>query len=100
MSLYDRVRDLPLVVDGYTLEGLVRDVSSGFTRKGTLIHLAGTGDTGTGEDVTYKAEEHDHQIAVGPVLPLAGEWTLDSFSRHLATLPLFDHEPEIGRAHV
>ncbi len=94
MSLYDRVRDLPLVVDGYTLEGLVRDVSSGFTRKCTLIHLAGAGDTGAGEDVTYQAEEHDHQIELGPVLPLAGEWTLDSFSQHLATLPLFDHEPE------
>ena len=94
MSLYDRVRDLPLVVDGYTLEGLVRDISSGFTRKCTLIHLAGAGDTGAGEDVTYQAEEHDHQIELGPVLPLAGEWTLDSFSRQLTTLPLFDHEPE------
>jgi len=92
--LYDHVRDLPLVVDGYTLEGLVRDVSSGFTRKCTLIQLAGAGEEGTGEDVTYAAEEHDLQIKRGPVFPLAGEWTLDSFSRHLATLPLFDHEPE------
>ena len=94
MSLYAHVRDLPLVVDGYTLEGLTRDVSSGFTRKCTLIHLAGGGESGTGEDVTYEAEEHDHQIELGPVLPLAGNWTLDSFSQHLATLPLFDHEPE------
>ena len=93
-SLYDHVRDLPLVVDGYTLEGLTRDVSSGFTRKCTLIHLAGRGESGTGEDVTYEAEEHDQQIKLGPVLPLAGTWTLDSFSQHLATLPLFDHVPE------
>ncbi len=94
MSLYDHVRKLSLVVDGYTLEGLTRDVSSGFTRKCTLIHLAGAGEEGTGEDVTYEAEEHDHQIELGSVLPLAGNWTLDSFSQHLATLPLFDHEPE------
>jgi hypothetical protein len=92
--MYDHVRDLPLVVEGYSLEGLVRDVSSNFTRKSTLVQLAGVGAEGIGEDVTYAAEEHDHQIALGPVLPLAGEWTLDSFSRHLATLPLFDHEPE------
>ena len=94
MSLYDHVRDLPLVVDGYTLEGLVRDVSSGFTRKCTLVQLAGAGEEGIGEDVTYAAEEHDAQIERGAVLPLAGEWTLDSFSQHLGTLPLFDHEPE------
>jgi hypothetical protein len=94
MSLYDHVRDLPLVIEGYTLEGLTRDVSSGFTRTCTLIQLAGGGEVGVGEDVTYAPEEHDLQIALGPVLPLAGDWTLDSFSRHLATLPLFDHEPE------
>ncbi len=94
MSLYDHVRDLPLLIDGYTLEGLTRDVSSGFTRKCTLIQLAGGGEDGIGEDVTYAAEEHDAQIERGAVLPLAGEWTLDSFSQHLATLPLFDHEPE------
>src|SRR5437667_136914 len=93
-SLYDQVRDLPLLVEGYTLEGLTRDVSSGFTRKCTLVHLAGGGEDGVGEDVTYAAEEHDHQIALGPILPLAGDWTLDSFSQHLGTLPLFDHEPE------
>ena len=45
--------------------------------------------------MTYEADEHDRlQVERGPMLPLAGEWTLDSFSRHLATLPLFDHEPE------
>ena len=47
-----------------------------------------------GEDVTYEATEHDLVQEQGPVLPLAGTWTLDSFSQHLATLPLFDHEPD------
>jgi hypothetical protein len=44
--------------------------------------------------VTYEATEHDLAQERGPVLPLAGTWTVDSFSHHLATLPLFDHEPE------
>jgi len=40
-STYDLLAGLPLRVDSYSLEGLVRDVSSGFTRKSTLVHLAG-----------------------------------------------------------
>ena len=33
-----------------------------------------------GEDVTWYAEAHDREQAAGPVLPLAGSWTLESFS--------------------
>jgi hypothetical protein len=94
VSLYDSVRDLQLVVEGYALDGLEQQVSSGFLRKSTVIRLSGAGEEGCGEDVTYQASEHDLVQELGPVLPLAGTWTLDSFSRHLATLPLFDHEPE------
>jgi hypothetical protein len=94
VSLYDSVRALPLVVDDYALDGLAQDVSSGFLRKSTVIRLRGAGEQGLGEDVTYEATEHDLAQAQGPVLPLAGSWTLDSFSQHLGTLPLFDHEPE------
>jgi hypothetical protein len=94
LSLYDAVRGLPLTIERYTLDGLEQNVSSGFLRKTTLIRLHGTGEEGIGEDVTYAAEEHDLQLERGPVLPLAGTWTLEELSRHLATLPLFDHEPE------
>jgi len=94
VSLYDYVRDLPLVVDEYRLDGLVQEVSSGFTRKTTIVRLVGGGEEGAGEDVTYDAPEHDAQIARGSVLPLAGAWTLDSFSHHLETLRLFEDEPE------
>jgi len=94
VSLYDTVRDLPLVIESYELEGLGQHVSSGFLRKSTVIHLAGGGEDGVGEDVTYDAVEHDLQRERGAVLPLAGEWTLHTFSQHLETLPLFDHEPE------
>src|SRR3954470_13516540 len=94
MSLYDSVRDLSLDIDGYTLEGLEQQVSSDFLRKTTIIHLSGAGEEGVGEDVTYDTAEHDLQQGRGAILPLAGAWTLHSFSNHLATLPLFDHEPE------
>ncbi|HEX4746131.1 MAG TPA: hypothetical protein VFU99_04525 [Gaiellaceae bacterium] len=94
MSLYDAVRDLPLTIEGYDLEVSTLDVSSGFTRKTTTIRLTGAGEEGLGEDVTYEATEHDAQLARGPVLPLAGEWTTDSFSRHLADQALFENPPE------
>ena len=37
MSTYDLLAGLPLEVESYDIEGLVRDVSSGFTRKSTLV---------------------------------------------------------------
>ena len=54
-----------------------------FTRKTTTIRLVGGGEEGLGEDVTYDGAEQDAQQARGPVLPLAGDWTIDTFSRHL-----------------
>ena len=94
MSLYDAVKDLPLAVDGYVLEPLQLQARPDFLRKTTVVRLQGSDEEGVGEDVTYDASEHDRLQARGPDLPLAGEWTLDTFSRHLATLPLFDPPPE------
>lgn len=94
MSTYDRVADLPLTIDNYTLEGLTRDVSSGFERKTTVIHLRGAGEEGIGEDVVYDAVDHEIAQQAGPVLALAGDWTIRSFSEHLATLDLFAEEPQ------
>jgi L-alanine-DL-glutamate epimerase-like enolase superfamily enzyme len=89
MSTYERVADLPLTIDGYALDGLKRSVSSGFERLTTVIRLRGGGEEGVGEDVTYEGDDHIAQQEHGPVLPLAGEWTFDSFSQHLGTLDLF-----------
>ncbi len=89
MSTYERVADLPLKIDEYALEGLTRTVSSGFERLTTVIRLRGGGEEGAGEDVTYEGDDQIAQQARGPVLPLAGEWTFDSFSEHLDSLDLF-----------
>ena len=94
MSLFeDRLADLPLVIDGYALERLERDVSSAFTRVSTVIRMAGGGFEGLGEDVTYDAEDHDALQAAGPALPLAGSWTLGSFCDHVEALELWPKPP-------
>lgn len=92
-ATWDRLRDLPLRVDGYALEG--HEVEFGeFVRKTTTIHLRGDGEEGQGEDVVYDAAEHDAAQAAGPVHPLAGDWTLASFCAHVESLPLFPAPPE------
>jgi hypothetical protein len=94
MSLFEeRLADLPLAVEGYTLERLERDVSSAFTRVSTVIRMHGAGQEGAGEDVTYDAEDHEILQAAGPVLPLAGEWTLGSFCEHVESLELWPKPP-------
>jgi hypothetical protein len=95
VSLYDAVRELSLKIEDYDLEVKTLDVSSGFTRKTTTIRLVGGGEEGLGEDVTYDVAEHESQLTRGRVLPLAGEWTLDSFSAHLERQPLFEAEPQM-----
>jgi hypothetical protein len=89
MSSYERVASLPVVVEGYALDQLTRTVSSGFERVTTVVQLRGRGEEGLGEDVTYDADDQRAQVAHGPALALAGEWTLESFSAHLAELDLF-----------
>jgi L-alanine-DL-glutamate epimerase-like enolase superfamily enzyme len=94
MALYDRVRDLPLAVEGYALDGHEYHVRADFTRRTTVIRLTGAGEEGLGEDVTYDGELQDAQQTRGAVLPLAGEWTIETFSRHLETVDLFAEPPE------
>jgi L-alanine-DL-glutamate epimerase-like enolase superfamily enzyme len=89
MSLPDAIARLPLRIEGYELERLQRDVSSDFTRVSTHIRLHGDGEEGVGEDVTYDAEDQDVLQEAGPVQPLEGTWTLDSFCDHVATLDLW-----------
>jgi L-alanine-DL-glutamate epimerase-like enolase superfamily enzyme len=93
-QLYERVRGLTLVIERYDLEGHEHVIGPEFTRKTTVIRLEGVGEEGLGEDVTYDGPEQEAQQARGPMLQLAGEWTVDSFSRHLETQPLFEREPE------
>jgi hypothetical protein len=93
VASYDRIRDLPLVVDSYGLEPLEAEVSSEFTRLSTVIRLTGAGHDGVGEDVTYDALDQIALQDAGAVQPLAGEWTIESFSQQLDLLELFPAPP-------
>jgi hypothetical protein len=80
VSTYDRVKDLPLEIDGYELEPLEREVARGFTLRRTVVVLRGGAEEGRGEEVDYNpAIQQEFQARRGE-LPLAGEHTLDSFS--------------------
>ena len=94
MSTWEQLAELSLEVDGYALERLEQDVSSGFRRVCTVIRLRGGGTDGVGEDVSYDPPDHDRLQAAGPVLPLAGRWTLASFCDHLEGLDLWPQPPE------
>jgi hypothetical protein len=86
---------LPLTIEAHELERLELPISDEFTRVTTVVHLRGAGEEGIGEDVTYSAGDQERFGQIGPGLQLAGEWTIDSFSRHLDTLELFPDPPEM-----
>ena len=90
MPLYDSIAELRLVIDGYGLDGLSRSFGAAdWMRRTTVVRLQGAGHEGVGEDVTWAEDEQLDQQRRGPVLALAGTWTVDSFSRHLETLDFY-----------
>jgi len=95
MALYDAVADLALEIESYELERLEYVVSPEFTRVTTVVHLHGAGEEGVGEDVTYTATDHPPPED----LPLAGSFTLDSYSQLLEALTLFTEPPQMKAWH-
>jgi L-alanine-DL-glutamate epimerase-like enolase superfamily enzyme len=89
MSTYELLAELPIIVEGYELEGHEIALSSEFVRKSTVIRLRGSGVEGVGEDVTYAVEDQEALQRAGASAPLAGSWTLASFAEHLRSLDLF-----------
>jgi hypothetical protein len=77
-SLYDRVADLPVVIEAATLQGRSVETSYGFTRPTTVVSLSGAGETGVGEDVTTDPADHDRFQREGIGADLTGRYTLTS----------------------
>jgi hypothetical protein len=100
MSTYDALSGLTVSVEGWELQGLCADVSSGFERLSTVVHLRGAGAEGIGEDVVYSADDQRAFQSAGDAgrLPdLTGEWSLGDFCAHVDSLDLFlGAEPEHG----
>jgi hypothetical protein len=94
MSTFDLVAGLPLEVDGYTLDGLRADVSSGFERLSTVVHLHGGGADGVGEDVVYDGVDQTALQEAGAVHDLAGRYALGDFCRLIDELDLFPVPPQ------
>jgi hypothetical protein len=78
--LYDAVKDLPLEISEYDLEPLEQEVAANFTLRRTVVVLRGLGHEGRGEEVDYNPEAHTRFQARQNELPLAGRYTVDSFS--------------------
>jgi hypothetical protein len=94
VSAWERLAELTVEIEDYSLQGLRAEVSSDFERKSTIIRLRGAGEEGVGEDVTYDAVDHEIMQAAGPTLALAGRFTLASFAERLAELSLFTQAPQ------
>ena len=94
MATFDLLTDLPLEVDGYSLEGLRAQVSSGFERLTTVVHLHGGGAEGVGEDVVYQNEDQVALQEAGAVHDLSGSYSLGEFCDLIDSLDLFPVEPK------
>ena len=93
-SVWERLAALPLLVESYELDRLSTQMAYGFERVTTRIRLLGGGAEGLGEDVSPYEGEDDTLHVIGPVLPLAGEWTLGSFCDRLAELDQWPVPPQ------
>ncbi len=87
-SLWPRIADLPLVVEGCAFGTLAPGPEFGEAAHSTrLVRLSGAGEEGLSEDITLF-------MGAAPELPLAGAWTLASFAEHLAALEQWPEPPE------
>ena len=91
MALWDAVAGLEVEIDGYALRRRELQTERGWTRVTTTVELAGAGETGEGEDVTYHEADHDH---VPGDLALAGRRSLEGLSRRLDELELWRGDPD------
>ena len=85
--------DLPLAIEGYSLERLEQRVSSEFTRVTTVVHLHGGGEEGVGEDVTYAARTSRRFQDAGPAHDSAARPHSASSRELVGGLDLFPAPP-------
>src|SRR3954465_3545652 len=99
VSTWDKVAEIPIIVEEYSLEPLERDVSSDFTRLSTVIRMHGRGEEGLGEDVTYDALDHVALQDAGPGHDFTGPSTMGELCSLVEELDLFPADPvrEVSR---
>ncbi len=93
-SLWSRVADLRLTIAEHRWERVLEPGEPDEHGR-YLLHLSGDGFAGLGEEVGGTMMDKDGSFfALAPSLPLAGSWTLASFSDHVAGLDLWPEPPE------
>jgi len=93
-SPWQRLSALPVVIESYEFERRHAQVSYGFERVTTVVHLRGGGAEGLGEDVSPYESEANTLHVLRPELPLAGEWTLGALCDRLHELDQWPIPPE------
>ncbi|MBN8868036.1 MAG: hypothetical protein J0H98_10830 [Solirubrobacterales bacterium] len=94
MSTYERVAELPIEIESWSMEGLSIKPAPDFERLTTVIRVEGAGLTGRGEDITYEALDQIALQDAGPTHDLTGPKTVGEFCDLIGTLDLFPSEPE------
>jgi L-alanine-DL-glutamate epimerase-like enolase superfamily enzyme len=94
MSTYERVAELPLEVESWSMEGLAIRPAPDFERLTTVIRIEGGGLTGRGEDITYEALDQIALQDAGPAHDLTGPKTVGEFCDLIGSLDLFPGPPE------
>jgi hypothetical protein len=92
-SLWSRVADLTLTIAEHRFETVMPPGEQEHGRY--ILHLSDGTIEGLGEEVGGTMLDEDGSfLALGPSLPLAGSWTLASFSDHVAGVDLWPEPPE------
>ncbi|MCB0869270.1 MAG: hypothetical protein KDB52_00390 [Solirubrobacterales bacterium] len=94
MSTYERVAELPVEIESWSMEGLAIRPSPDFERLTTVIRIEGAGQTGLGEDITYEALDQIALQDAGPTHDLTGAKTVGELCDLIGTLDLFPTAPE------
>ncbi|HRV60089.1 MAG TPA: hypothetical protein P5138_05625, partial [Solirubrobacterales bacterium] len=94
MSTYERVAELPVEIDSWSMEGLSIKPAPDFERLTTVIRIEGGGHAGLGEDITYEALDQIALQDAGPVHDLTGPKTIGEFCELIGSLDLFPSPPE------
>lgn len=94
MPSFDRLAELPIEIDSYSLEDCDRALSPTFTRPSTLIRIRGGGE-GLGEDVIYDDLDHFALRDAGPAHDLSGPANLGELCELIGSLDLFGEAPPV-----
>ncbi|MDQ5895243.1 MAG: hypothetical protein QG596_1504 [Actinomycetota bacterium] len=94
MSTYERVAELPVEIESWSMEGLAIRPAPDFERLTTVIRIEGGGMTGLGEDITYEALDQIALQDAGPVQDFTDAKTVGEFCELIGTLDLFPAPPE------